>query len=122
MLKIIFVLLAALVAVLVVLLLQVSRFSQRKGQLQRLADNGQFAAGVVIKKSRNSLRKQRLYQLHYAFRASNGRRYRSAIAVAPYIWNCYDPGAAIDVAYLAEVPRINSPKYLVSEIRKMMYA
>ncbi|MEO0539780.1 MAG: hypothetical protein AAFZ80_02825 [Cyanobacteria bacterium P01_A01_bin.105] len=122
MLKIILFLLAATLAVSLLLLLKVRRFSEQKGQLQLLADDARFVTGVVVKKNRRALGKQRLYQLQYAFKATNGRRYRSEIAVAPYIWHCYHPGAAIDVAFISDDPRINSPKYLVSEIRKMMYA
>lgn len=117
----IFLLLAIVLVALVTVLALIRRFSRRQVQLQLLADSGLFTTGVVIKKNRSS-GKQRIYRLHYAFKANNGRRYRSAIAVAPYIWNCYDPGAAIDVAFMPDDPRINSPKYLVNEIRKMMYA
>ena len=122
MLKIIFFLLIASIAGLIILLSLIRRFSRRKVQLQLLADSGLFTTGVVIKKSRGSLGSQRLYQLHYAFKANDGRRYRNVIAVAPYIWRCYDAGAAIDIAFIPDDPRINSPKYLVNEIRKMMYA
>ncbi|MEL7502644.1 MAG: DUF3592 domain-containing protein [Cyanobacteria bacterium J06554_6] len=121
MLKIIFLLLVCTIIALTLLLLGIKRFSRKKRQLELLAQQGRFTTGVVFRTSCRTLGKQRQYQLHYAFRATNGRRYRSVIAVAPYIWHCYEAGSPIEIAFMAQNPDINSAKYLVSEIRKMMY-
>jgi hypothetical protein len=96
------------------------QFTQHKNQIQRLARLGVETTGVITKKSSRPLGHITQRYLHYTFAGPDGKTYRQSMQVSPYIWRCYDAGTPIEVVYLAKSPMINTPAYLVGEIRKMM--
>lgn len=113
-------LLSLLMVSAVILVVKVRQFSTQKAQLYSLANQGIRTTGIVTKKRRYALGRISSRYLHYSFKASNGKRYRRAIEVSPFIWRCYDTGMPIDVVFLPHSPTINSVQYLVAEIKKMM--